>query len=347
MSRIFIMMSAMVLTILLVCGWASEVQAQSFSASKQLRPLPDQFGIFHVPAHRRSLRALDELQVGWIRLQLQMGERKKKHLLTPLKTGHGLWLTLYHRDQSNINETGTIGFRRSKRGGFPPSEPRQYQALIQETLEPYVQYLQEHNKAPGNWLIIQINNEVVPTDVAPDRPKRFWHGTGKQYLETLSLAYDAVKAVDPSIPVAAAGISSGMMELVLSGKPRVVTWCERLLREGRFDWADVHLRHAIDTIPNKVAWIRERWNGPLGSTEFAGPDERTGTVYTEEGQAKELAFRMKAALQAGVNRIFWAGLVENDFSGPIHAKEGLLAKDTWRRKPVFEAYRQFIQSSAP
>lgn len=345
MSRMFMILSALLVAILMVCGLASEVQAQSSSNSGQYKPLPDQFGIFHVPAHRRSLRALRELGVGWIRLQLQMGERKKKHLLTPLKTGHGLWLTLYHRDQSNVNETGTIGFRQSQRGGFPPEDPGRYQALVQETLSPLVQYLQNQGKSPGEWLIIQVNNEVAPTDIAPDKPKRFWHGTGDQYLDTLELAYDAVKAVDPTIPVAAAGFSSGMMDLVLQGEPRVVNWCERLLKKGRFDWADVHLRHAIDTIPSKVAWIRERWKGPLGSTEFAGPDERTGTVYSEEVQAEELTIRMDAAFGAGVDRIFWAGLVENDFSGPIHAKEGLLAKDTWRRKPVFDAYREFIRSS--
>ena len=347
MSRLHIILSGCVMAILLVFGMASEVQAKSSPHSTQLRPLPDRFVIFQVPAHRRSLRALHELGVGWIRLQLQMGERNKKHLLMPLKTGHGLWLTLYHRDQLNMNETGTIGFRRSKRGGFPPADPRRYQKLIQDTLDPLVQYLHNQDKSPGEWLVIQINNEVAPTDIAPDRPKRFWHGTGDQYLETLSLAYDAIKAVDPTIPVAVAGISSVMMEFVLRGEPSVVAWCERLLKEGRFDWADVHLRHALDTIPSKVAWMRDRWKGPLASTEFAGPDERSGMVYTEEGQADELAPRMEAALSAGVDRIFWAGLVENDFAGPIHAKEGLLEKNTWRRKPVFEAYRQFIQSSAP
>ncbi len=347
MSRLVIMISAMAMAILVVSGLASEVQAQSSPDYKQLRPLPDQFGIFHVPAHRRSLRALHELGVGWIRLQLQMGERQKKHVLMPLKTGHGLWLTLYHRDRSNVNEAGTIGFRRSKRGGFPPANSRQYQTLIQETIAPLVTYLREHGKNPGEWLIIQIGNEVVPTDVAPDKPKRFWHGTGDQYLKTLALAYEAVKAVDSTIPVGAAGFSSAMMELVLSGKPPVINWCERLLQEGRFDWADVHLRHAVDTIPTKVAWIRARWDGPLASTEFAGPDERTGIVYTEDGQAEELVIRMQEAFDAGVNRIFWAGLVENDFSGPIHAHEGLLAKITWRRKPAFDAYRQFILSYEP
>ena len=70
-------------------------------------------------------------------------------------------------------------------------------------------------------------------------------------------------------------------------------------------------------------------------------------MYTGRGQAEGLGIRMETALQAGVDRVFWAGLVENDFSGPIHANEGLLAKDTWRRKPAFEAYRRLILSSRP
>ncbi len=256
--------------------------------------------------------------------------------------GAGLWLTVYHRDRSNADERGTVGYARAGRGRFPPVDMSLYQARLKEAVRSLTGAIQGTGTSPGKWLVIQINNEVIPRDVGgKDRASRFWHGTSDQYLAILVAAYEAVKRADPNVPVAVGGISSAAMGLILDGEQRVAHWYDRLLREGSFDWADIHLRHRIDDIPAKVAWVQARWNGPIAATEVAGPDPRV-EPYSERGQAEDLTARMTIARDSGIDRLLWAGLAENPHVAEIYRKEGLIERGTWRSKAAFSAYMQLI-----
>lgn len=311
------------------------------------------YGVFDVPSDRRSFAALDDLGVGWVRAQWRMGEpsaerrfeRLRDNLGALVRGGIGLWLTVYHRDPENVREDGTVGFGRATRGGFPPADTRRYRKTLERAVAELASAVWAVGRTPGDWLVIQIGNEVVPRDVVPpDRPVRFWHGTGDEYLAMLALAYAAVKAVG-DIPVAAAGISSAALEATLEGRAAVADWNARLLADGRFDWADVHLRHAIADIPAKVRWVRRYWDGPLAATEVAGPDPRT-EPYAEAAQATDLVRRLRAGVDSGVDRLFWASLAENPAVAPVHRREGLIERGTWRRKPAFDAYRRLIEDAA-
>ena len=330
---------------------AITITPPSGKAETPSEPRSSLYGIFVVPADRRAFAALDQLGVGWVRQQWQMGddrsERKLRVLVKTLpklvKRGIGLWLSVYHRDRNNLNDRGTIGFANARRGGFPPMDPSLYQDRLGEAVRRLVDAIRSAGASPGRWLVIQINNEVVPRDVAgKDRASRFWHGTFGQYLDMLATAYDAVKRIDPDVPLAAGGISSTAMEPVLQGEHRIARWYDRLLGEGRFDWADIHLRHRIGDIPAKVAWVRTRWGGPLAATEVAGPDARVAK-YSESGQAEDIVARMNTARNNGVDRLFWAGLAENPHVAPLYQKEGLIERGSWRRKAAFDAYARLIR----
>lgn len=307
-------------------------------------PAPDDYGVFDIAADQRSLSALDDLGVGWVRIQTRLGEERKDLTQAP-RSGYALWLTVYHRDRSNISDKDT--FDQSSRGGFPPRDHAEYARRLQERLRPIVDGLRESGRDPGRWLVVQIGNEVAPYDrFGPDSPSRFWHGTAAQYLEMLGTAYDAVKQIDDGIPVAPGGVSSEMMQKVLEGNRIVIDWVEDLLRLGRYDVLDIHLYHTVQSVRPKVEWLRTRWSGPLAATEVGGPDIRTGAAYTETAHVADLRDRLSVARDAGVDRIFWQQLVENPLT-PVHFQNmALIEQGTWRRKPAFEAYRAWISSNS-
>lgn len=331
----------------------AQVPAMS-SASHDLTPRTDVYAIFSIPPDERSWPALDSLSVGWIRLQNQMGEANQQRALQffsrVLSEGYGLWLTVHHRDRSNIADTAR--FDTTSRGSFPPADSVKYKDLVRSNVQPLVEHLISQDRNPADWLVVQFANEVAPEDVLPPSPIRFFHGTSDEYLTTLALTNRAVKSVDPAIPVAFGGISSRTLEAILkferTGDPQfqgIVNWNERLLREAVADWADIHLYHRLESIPDKVAWVRARWSGPLAATEFGGPDSSAGIPYTEAGQAEDLPRRFELALQAGVDRIFWSFLRDLDIENDHLAQTlGLMALD-WRKKPAYFVYQNLIASA--
>jgi hypothetical protein len=280
-----------------------------------------------------------------VRFDLWIGhpayEAKMKPAITKaVSEGYAVWLTIMHRDRSNVADQAR--FDRSQRGGFPPQDPARYQELVRRTIHPLVESLRSQGKAPGEWFVVQIENEILPDDVMPTNPNRFWQGSSKEFLNTLQLAYDAVKSVDPSIPVAVGGIASEGLEIVLRGPSPGARWIDRLLREGRFDVVDAHLYHAIESIPRKLAWVRARWNGPIAATEIGGPDERAGVQYSEAHHAEDLPRRFRAVREAGADLIFWLTMADAPTADRLGQTMGLTREDG-SRKSAYEAYRQLIQ----
>lgn len=313
-------------------------------------PRSQQWGIVDIGVDMRAQEALVDLGVGWVRVGLKLGEKGWTNKLAKIRqiaaelqrAGVGVWLTLFHRDPTNILENGTVGYAATQRGGFPPADPDRYQALVEKAVGRLARTLGRNGRDPGDWLIVQFGNEVNPRDFfPPDRAVRFWHGTGDQYLDMVVLGHEAVKRIDPNIGVALGGISSGSMEQVQQGVSAAVSWNDRLLAEGNTDWADVHLRHDLDQVGGKVGWVRRRWSGLLAATEIAGPDPRVVT-WSEQAQADDLSPRMRTARRRGVDLAFWASLIENPNVAPIFRREGLIERDTWRRKPAFGKYQRLI-----
>jgi hypothetical protein len=311
-------------------------------------PKAARFGIFDVGPDPRGLDAIHDLGVGWVRLQLRMGEVRPR-FETIADHGWRLWLTLYHRDRRNLDEAGSVGFDRASRGGFPPRDPARYRDLVRATVGPYADHLRRLGREPGAWLVVQIGNEVLPRDVRPpDQPQRFWHGTAEQYLTTLAAGYEAVKSIDPAIRVAVAGVASEPLELCIDPDPPaaarpIVSWLDRLLRRGRFDVADLHLYNRHDSIAAKTSWVRRRWTGPLAATEVGGPDVRTGLTYDEAAHAEDLRLRLRACVEAGLAPVFWTGLVENPHVEAHFRHMALIDPVGFRRKPAFPVYQKLLR----
>lgn len=331
----------------LLCVFASVLHSPGAFGGSTAR---EAFGVFDLPNDTRAFDELDHLGVEWVRLQFRVGEadpaaftQRSSQLFS---RGYGLWLTLYQRNPTNsFQPTDVTPLPSTTRGSYPALNPADYQAAVAELVQTLRQQMITHDLTPGERLVIQICNEVRPKELGGDNPFRFWHGSSNEYLAALTQTREAVQSVDQTIPTAAGGISSAVMEGILEGEEDIAAWNDLMLRSGQFDWADIHVRHRLETVAARVQWVRERWDGPLAATEFAGPDPRTGAICTEATQAEDLPLRMEATLQAGVDRVFWASLVENPSVEEVFFKEGLLELDTWRRKPVFTAYRDFINAT--
>ncbi len=345
---------AIAIIFLILIAVSPNLPGQNYVKGSQpddLRPGTDVYALFSLPRDERVWPALDSLGVGWIRLQYQMGEtdanQSQQAFLRVLNEGYGLWLTIYHRDRTNVADT--LRFDASSRGSFPAADSTAYANLLTSTIQPLADDLAAQGKNPAEWLVIQYANEVSPEDVLPPSPTRFFHGTQDQYLTELSRTYDVVKSISDDIPVAFGAISSKSLEAILNynrtgndSLKSIVDWNEKLLAEGRYDWGDIHLYHAVESISEKVAWVRERWQGPLAASEVGGPDERTGVEYSEALQAEELPSRIRTTLESGVNRVFWSFLVDLDLPDDRLAQTlGLIASD-WRHKSAYFVYRDLI-----
>ena len=317
-----------------------------------------EFGVFDIPSDERSFEFLDDLGVGWVREQYRLGEADMNLALTLYSRifleDHRLFLTLYHRDPGNIPESYSNSFANSSRGAYPPADTTIYKDLVITFVGALVDEIASQGKAPGEYLTIQFCNEVLPTDIVPDNSTRFWHGTADEYLSTVALTYRALQDLEQGpIPLANGGISSLAMEEIVKYErdptsvdpifEQIRSFNDRVLREATIDWVDVHLRHAKEDLADKINWVRDRWSGPLVAAEFAGPDPRTGIEFTEALQAQELVERMDIAREEGVDIIFWSHLMENPAVEDIYFQEGLLEFETWREKPAFVAYKEYIE----
>lgn len=315
------------------------------------------FGLFDLPVDSQSFDFLAELNSGWVRSQFRLGEKAPNTLSAITETlfadQNKLWLTLHYRNPENI--TDTEGLAASERGSYPPADTQAYQTEVTEFIDIFVQQLLNLGLDPEQYLIIQFSNEVVPNDVAPDQPLRYFHGSSQEYLDTLALTYEAIKNTGFDIPVAPGGFASATMEIILdyesdpiafSDLQPVYDWNVRLLQEGTFDWLDVHIRNEIADIDKKVNWVQQHWLGPIASTEVGGICDTSCSqteidLYTPEVQAEDLPQRMQTIFEAGVEIAFWASLVESPDQEPQYEKEGLLTTE-FEKKPAFNAYRDLI-----
>ena len=314
------------------------------------------FGLFDLPVDQRSLDAVGELGVGWVRLQFRLGEREPGPLLAVVDQlaadGVGVWLTIRYRDPNNVADPELLAA--SDRGSFPPVDMSEYQQQVRQLISSVSNAIVAREGDPASSLVVQFSNEVIPNDHAPDQPARYFHGSGDEYLAMLANIREAVHSV-ADIPVAPGGISSSALDLVLAVEAEpgqhadlepVHEWNDRMLKEGAFDVVDVHIRGELDTMGSRVDWVRQRWNGPLVATEVGGFCDSSCAAneiaeYTPTAQASDLPGRMRTLLDLGVDVVYWASLVESPDLEPQYQAEGLLTED-WEPKPAYAAYQNLI-----
>lgn len=311
------------------------------------------YGVTFLPAYQgeKLWSNLRDLGVGWVRLDYWIGDARYEERFKPIieraiDEGYSVWITIYHRDPANVDAARLAS---SKRGGLPALDLSRYRGLVARAIQPLADRIRSRGAKPSERLVVQVENEVAPEDIAPPNPNRFWHGTSAQYFSQLVASYEAVKSVDAGIPVALAGFASEGLEWAVTpnasaGARKAATWMERMLREGKYDFADVHLYHRIASIPAKIAWVRARTSSPIAATEVAGPDERSGERYSDEANALDLEARIPAVLSAGATHVFWLGMAEAPTSDRLGKTVALTRTDA-SRKPAFDRYRRMISGS--
>jgi hypothetical protein len=115
------------------------------------------------------------------------------------------------------------------------------------------------------------------------------------------------------------------------------------------DVVDIHLYNEYQTIPARVAWLREqmRANGyekPIWATEVGGPDTLI-VPYSDEANAQELVKRVALCLASGVQKVFWLNLMESEAAGARGGRFDRMAlvRHQGRQKPSFSAYQTTIR----
>ena len=74
---------------------------------------------------------------------------------------------------------------------------------------------------------------------------KYWDGTDQEYIDTLNVAYDAIKSQDPGMTVVPAGFASGVIGAAASGIGQYAEKINLVLEQGKYDALDLHLYHEI------------------------------------------------------------------------------------------------------
>jgi hypothetical protein len=105
--------------------------------------------------------------------------------------------------------------------------------------------------------------------------RTFWNGTPQEFVSTLKVFYQAVKAADPSATVIVGGHNGGFTP---QGTPGNQAFFDYVFRAGNryFDKLDIRLYDDPYTIASRVNWFRNRmaefgFSKPIVTTEYGGP----------------------------------------------------------------------------
>jgi arylsulfatase A-like enzyme len=324
-------------------------------------PGPSRFGVFAGTQASielaDSVSAAQQLGAAWVRTNADVGEADPDYT-SYLAAGLNVVLTVRNRDASNIDTTyGTPEEWRS--ASFPYLTQATYKRQIHALLQPALSYLES-----GQQVWVQGGNEVFDASTAPKT--LYWRGTMEQYLAEQEALYEAVKAVNPDIPVALAGFASATLDnLIDPTAPKHahdVEHVTELLSGGKFDAVDLHFYGCVEDIPAKVQAVKELL--PAGqtalwiSTENGGPEAECRTTSSvswsqkpeefEQVQAQQVPARLAACADEGGSICLWFSLFDFKASADIFNHLGLLdqAAAPPRQKPGYDAFKAFIAQQA-
>lgn len=256
-----------------------------------------------------------------------------------------------------INVRGYTG------AGWPGYVRELYVADRAEKLAAYERFLRELvRRYKGQIRYWQIENEVEWQD--------WWRGTMDEYVLVLGAAYRTIKNEDTTSQVLIAGCPTAPFFLADLSNPLnpvsdlawVRNYFERLrfiLDRGRqyFDILDVHLYGKPERMTERIDFFRQQmrsfgYQKPIWLTETGGPDMREGVADSgkweqlppgdTDTQAREVPKRYALALAAGVDRIFWHSLTQQDVPTQ-NVWSGMALVRGKQRRPAFSAYQLMVQ----
>src|SRR5574341_1001043 len=178
---------------------------------------------------------------------------------------------------------------------------------------------------------------------------QYWDGNSREYYQLLKTCYLAIKAADPKVPVAMAG-----MALVIEPNffPDVVRYAandaEGAANNHFFDVMAIHMYAAPQLgydLTNQTRSVLAEYgmsDKPIWITEIGialrgygnAPAEAQWGYATEEEAAWYLMATIANALAARAERVMWFRLADDDMDQAY----GLLRQDATRR-PAYEAWR--------
>jgi len=295
---------------------------------------------------------LSDLGVSWTRVNIDLDGNDPD--LTPYLTAHiNLVITIANRDPSNV-DTPYGSLTEWPNAGFPFKSKEAYQDKVRAVLSPLVPYL-DH----GQQIWVQAENEVSDAGLNPK--SKYWRGDTDQYLAQLQTLYEAVKSLNPNIPVVLSSFPSESLDKALDSSDPLhryaVTHMQRLLTDGQYDAADLHFYGCVEDIPAKVAWVKA--NMPADklwiSTENGGPDYRCASTPLhwnenpaayEQQQAEQVSSRLTACRANGGSICLWFSLFDLKGEVDVFTHMGLLDSRVFppAQKPAYQAFKAFIQN---
>lgn len=211
----------------------------------------------------------------------------------------------------------------------------------------------------------QVANEWI----GPDNPSGGWAGTTDELIDFINTSHDAVKARSPKAIFVLGGIASTNLDVLVVYEGRANYVVQRrqsrtssktmtakqirtpkvaavlrervypVLREARYDVADVHLYGPAERDPLRIEAIRQRIGGrPLISTECGGPSLNYQDRYNPEDHFMAVIEHNLAVLSEGLQFCLWLLLGENPNTHFPHSKIALF-ESKGEPKPGYRAYQ--------
>jgi hypothetical protein len=333
------------------------VSVSATEADSNPAPIPraSPFGLLVSGRRPDVVSTLTDLGADWARVNLYL-DGNDPDLRPFLDAGINLILTISNRDPSNADSAyGSL--EEWPNAGFPYHSREAYQTRVRAALKPLLPYLGQ-----GLQIWVQAENEVG--DAALNPKSKYWRGDTDQYLAQLSALYEAVKSLDPSIPVVLSSFPSETLDKALDASDPLHVYAtnhmQRLLLEGAYDAADLHFYGCVEDIPAKVGWVKAVM--PAGklwiSTENGGPDPRCpSTPHTwdedpaayEQMQVEQVSARLTACRENGGAICLWFSLFDLKNEVEPFAHMGLLDPRVSppQKKPAYEAFKKFVEENVP
>jgi hypothetical protein len=325
------------------------------------------FGINGGTTGKGAPALLRQLGVGWVRIPVNWGQvepRRGAYKWAQVETA----MATQHRAMPQIRVVVTLRAKSPWAGGKGvPGADRKKASFPPADLDAYYDFVYGMaTRGRGLVQVWQIENE--------EEGRSWWGGTAEQYLALLRTAQRAIHSADPEAKIALGGFTSEMTTVAAAhaaGKSQAEI--ERLMghtggirpeaqaairRNVDFmhtvlagagdyvDLVDIHLYNNYETIPMRVAWLRDTmrasgYEKPIWATEVGGPDTMVAP-YSDEAAAQEVVKRMVLAFSSGVEKAFWLGLNELTGQGERFNHLGLVRGG--QPKPAFFAYQTLIRT---
>lgn len=240
-----------------------------------------------------------------------------------------------------------------KGGGAELEKKPRYTSAHPKKIEDYYGFVYAiASRYKGRVKYYQIENEVY------DAPNHFWNGTKEEYLDLFKAGSAAVRKADLEAKVLPASIALSNVDINLAKAGAIpkyrdtADFIDYVFTNGcgLFDIADLHLYYTLDSIPERLAWLKEflaRKNcvKPVWVTETGGLDPK---AYKNTGddrlQAEDLVKRFTLIFGSGAERASWLHIHKTKDSGdtlwgPMGLVNDAYAKE---KKPAYYALKQLI-----